>query len=132
MVLRAASKSSEAFGGTSVLLLGDSKQLGPTGGVGLVEALVRRPSRCAAVGDVGSAQVELRAARLLASFQRTQLVEQMRAAADEQHEQLVTVDAAVARSFRRLAPQLSQDDPEFLDASVAVQSDEERCLLDRL
>ena len=142
VVLRAAFKSSEAFGGISVLLLGDFKQLGPTGGVGLVDALVRCSSRYAAVGDVGSAQVELRAARLLASFQRTRLVEQMRAAADEQHKQLINrfeldreeppVDLAVVQSFQMLTPQLLQDDPEFLDASIAVQSNEERCLLNRL
>ena len=142
VVLRAAFKSDEPFGGISVLLLGDFNQLGPTGGVGLVDALVRCSSRYAAAGDVGSAQVELRAARLLASFQRTQLVEQMRAAADEQHKGLIDrfeldreeapVDAAVLRSFRTLSPQLLQEDPQFLDASIAVQSNEERCLLNRL
>ena len=128
----------------SVLLLGDFCQLPPNVPPSLADVLVLYSSSRGAWSngaDAGS-KTSLAAATLFMQFTRLLLTEQMRAADDPEHVALVKafeltnkeppLTAARLAGLQRLSPALLDSDPAFRDAKIAVQSNEERRLFNRL
>ena len=87
-------------------------------------------------------KVKVDAASIFTQFQRVVLTEQMRAADDPEHTNLVRAfdlsndNAPLTKdrlkNIQRLLPELLKEDPEFEEAVIAVQSNVERMLFNRL
>ena len=132
------------FAGLSVLCLGDFCQIPPPQSSSLAALLALFSSSRAAWAAAADSDsmVVLQAAKLFSQFKRVVLTEQMRAAEDPDHITLINrfsltnteapLTAPYLDRIQRLSPALLHDDPAFEDAKIAVQSNEERRLFNRL
>jgi hypothetical protein len=153
-LLQQAFDTDVPFGGKSIILLGDFKQIGPINEKTIAEVLTsentcqprlkiktvngKRTEKKKAK-DSETAKINGIVAGLFSRFSKIELTVQERAKGDEIQTKLLEqfsfkrsdppLTARILNAFQELTPKLLSEDPDFADALYAVSSNEERMVI---
>jgi hypothetical protein len=159
-VLQQAFDNTSPFGGKSIVMLGDFKQIAPCGEKTIAEVLTSeytcQPNLKVNINQRGNKGKEKRAmekeekikkihgvvAGLFSKFHKIELTEQERAKGDEVQTKLLAeitfqrsgppLTSQLLNGFQELTSELLAKDPAFQDAPYAVASNEERIVFNML